>query len=422
MNQTLSFSALSSLGRSALCGALLFASACASDAPADEANAEPVAESTTMAPLMSSPRPVLGQYIVVLHDREASAQATSAELLRAAGAEALYTYQHSIKGFAARLSETAVKALRADPRVAFIAEDSLVETFSSGKPVTGGGPIGGNIVQPNAPWNLDRIDQRNLPLSTTYNYWSSGSGVHAYVIDTGFRLTHQEYAGRVGGGVDVVTPGGNANDCNGHGTALAGLIGGTTYGVAKSVTLHPVRVLGCNGSGTTAQVIAGVDWVTANHVKPAVANMSIGGAANVALDNAVVNSINAGVTYAVVSGSSATNACNFSPARVGPALTVAASNINDGVASSANSGPCLDLYAPGVQVTTTWNTSDTATITLSGGSMGTAHVSGAVALFLQGSPNATAAQAHAHIVNRATPNVLTGVPAGTANRLLYTGP
>ncbi len=410
MSLEISFSAL---WRSALCGALLLTSACASDVPEEPALGS--TESTALAPLMSSTRPVVGQYIVVL--REGAAAEASADLLRAVGGEALFTYQHTIKGFAARLDDAAVKALRADPRVAFIAEDGVVEAMGSGAPPIGSGPIGGNIVQPNAPWNLDRIDQRTLPLSTTYNYLSSGSGVHAYVIDTGFRRTHVEYASRVGNGFDAVTPGGGGDDCNGHGTHLAGIIGGTTYGVAKGVTLHPVRVLSCSGSGSTAQVISGIDWVTANHVKPAVANVSLGGPASAALDAAVLASINAGVTYAVVAGSSASNACNFSPARVTQALTVAASNINDVVSPNANFGPCLDLYAPGVGILSSWHTSDTATATLSGGSMATAHVSGAVALYLQGSPLATPAQAHAHIVGRATAGVLT--PSGL---LLYTGP
>jgi subtilisin family serine protease len=209
---------------------------------------------------------------------------------------------------------------------------------------------------------IDRIDQRNLPLSTTYTYNFTGAGVHAYIIDTGIRATHQNFGGRVSSqGFTAINDGNGTNDCNGHGTHVSGTVGSSTYGVAKGVTLHAVRVLGCTGSGSTAGVIAGVDWVTQNRILPAVANMSLGGGVSTALDTAVNNSINAGVTYAIAAGNSNANACNSSPARVAAALTVGSTTTSDARSSFSNFGTCVDLFAPGSGITSTWNTSDTAT-------------------------------------------------------------
>jgi aqualysin 1 len=221
--------------------------------------------------------------------------------------------------------------------------------------------------------------------------------VNAYIIDTGIRLDHVEFTGRLIGGFDAITSGGSANDCNGHGTHVAGTVGGTVYGVAKAVKLSPIRVLDCNGSGTTSGVIAGVDWVAANHVKPAVANMSLGGGASTALDDAVRNSIAAGVTYAVAAGNGdfigrQQPACNYSPARVREALTVGATTSSDAKASWSNYGECVDLFAPGVSITSAWHTSNTATNTISGTSMASPHVAGVAALYLEANPSAPAGQ------------------------------
>jgi subtilisin family serine protease len=266
-------------------------------------------------------------------------------------------------------------------------------------------------------WGLDRIDSRPLAYDNTYHWLSTGWGVRAYVIDTGIRASHPDIYGRVLTGYDFVDNDADADDCNGHGTSLAGIIGGKTHGVAKDVRMVPVRVLNCSGSGTYSGVIAGIDWVTRNHVKPATAILALGGGANTAMDDAVKRSLAAGVSYSVAAGASASSACNYSPARVAGALTVGASNNSDYVASFTNTGPCLDLFAPGVSITTITYTG--GTITLSGTSFATAHVTGAAALYLEFHPTATAQQVHDAVNAQATVGVLRNVPIGTPNRLLY---
>lgn len=276
-----------------------------------------------------------------------------------------------------------------------------------------------DTTQSSAPWGLDRVDQTSLPLSGTYTYPdTAGSGVTAYVIDTGVRITHSQISGRASYGYDTVDGDSTAQDGNGHGTHVATTIAGSTYGVAKKAKIVAVRVLDNAGSGTTAGVIAGIDWVTNNHSGPSVANMSLGGGASTSLDTAVSNSIASGVTYAIAAGNSSANASSYSPARVAAAITVGATTSTDAKASYSNYGSVLDLFAPGSSITAGWNTSDTATNTISGTSMATPHVAGAAAVYLAGHTSATPAQVATALVNGATTGKVTSPGTGSPNRLL----
>ena len=313
-------------------------------------------------------------------------------------------YAHALHGFSAEMSEEDAIELANDPRVAFVEEDSEMEIVTT---------------QNGATWGLDRIDQTDRPLNGTYVYTSTGSGVNAYIIDTGIRTTHTQFGGRASGAFTAINDGRGASDCNGHGTHVAGTVGGSTYGVAKAVRLFAVRVLSCSGSGSTSGVISGVNWVAANRVRPAVANMSLGGGISTALDTAVNNAINAGVTFAIAAGNSNTNASNSSPARVAAAITVGSSTINDARSSFSNFGSVVDIFAPGSSITSAWSTSDTAINTISGTSMATPHVAGVAARYLQTNTTASAATVRNAIVAAAALNKLTGIPTGTANRLLF---
>ncbi|HVF49608.1 MAG TPA: S8 family peptidase [Pyrinomonadaceae bacterium] len=355
---------------------------------------------------------VPNQYIVVLNDWAGEPRGegsfvpnVAADLASAHGGKVDKLFKHSILGFTVRLSEEAALLLSEDPRVAYVEEDGIVSASTT---------------QTSAPWGLDRIDQRDRPLNGTYIYTPTGAGVHAYIIDTGIRTTHTQFGGRANKVFDSIGDGQAGNDCNGHGTHVAGTVGGSTYGVAKGVSLHAVRVLDCAGNGTDSTVIAGVDWVTANRITPAVANMSLGGGASAALDTAVQNSINAGVTYAVAAGNEySANACNSSPARLAAAITVGSTTSTDAKSDFSNIGTCLDIFAPGSSILSSWATSDTATNTISGTSMATPHVAGVAALYLQGYPSATPATVANQIITTATTGRLTGIGTGSPNRLLY---
>ena len=360
--------------------------------------------------------PVQGQYIVVLKEGVArlandrgrvGAMAVGYMARQMAGQHGVQvrrSFTHALRGFVVRADDRALARLLTDERVAYVEEDGYVSI---------------NATQTGATWGIDRVDQRDLPLSSSYTYDTTASGVHAYIIDTGVLLNHAEFSGRIGNGFDAVTSGGNANDCNGHGTHVAGTVGGTTYGVAKGVTIHPVRVLGCNGSGTNSGVIAGMDWVAANHIKPAVANMSLGGGASTATDDAVARMVNAGVTVAVAAGNDNGDACGYSPARAPSAITVGSTTNTDARSSFSNFGTCLDIFGPGSNITSAWYTSNTATNTISGTSMASPHVAGVAALYLAANPTATPAAVTAALVNAATPNKVTSPGTGSPNRLLY---
>ncbi len=357
-----------------------------------------------LAPLVGTDQQgvVPGSYIVVFK-RGASADAKGNAERNAT--KVRHRYDAALDGFAGELSAAQLKKLRKHPAVAYVEADATVSIATD---------------QPNPPsWGLDRIDQRNLPLNGNYHYDYTGAGVTAYIIDTGMDLDHSAYSGRSISGYDAVD-GGTAEDCNGHGTHVAGTVGGTLHGVAKGVTLVAVRVLNCSGSGTNSGVIAGINWVTSNHAagQPAVANMSLGGSANSSIDTAVRNSIADGVTYALAAGNENTNACNRSPARTAEGITVGATTSSDARASYSNYGTCLDIFAPGSGITSAWLNNGTNTI--SGTSMATPHVAGAAALYLQANPSATPQQVRDQLVNTSTTGVVTGAGTGSPNRLLYT--
>jgi len=354
---------------------------------------------------------VPNSYLVKLKDSAvgaASTESTANQVAASVGGGVDRVFGTALRGFTVKLSEGQAKRLAANPAVEYVEQDQVFHV---------------DTTQTNPPsWGLDRIDQANLPLSSSYNYTSTGAGVTAYVIDTGVRISHSTFGGRASNGYDFVDNDAIAQDGNGHGTHVAGTIAGSQYGVAKGAKIVGVRVLDNTGQGTTAGVVAGIDWVTANAVKPAVANMSLGGGVSTTIDAAVRRSIASGVTYAVAAGNSNLNANTSSPARVTEAITVGATERTDARASYSNFGTVLDLFAPGSGITSSWNTSDTATNTISGTSMATPHVVGAVARYLQNHTTATPAQVSAALVAAATPNKVTNPGSGSPNRLLFLAP
>lgn len=365
------------------------------------------------AKLLKNDRKIADQYIVVFEDRVADVDGAADDLVYKNRGRKNHVYKSALKGFSANLSEKAALAIAEDPRVKYVEEDGVVSI---------------DTTQTGATWGLDRIDQRNLPLNSTYVYNATGAGVKAYIIDTGINLAHNEFGGRAIDGNDSVDGSLPAADCHGHGTHVSGTVGGSTYGVAKGVTLVAVRVLDCSGNGTDSGVIAGINWAASDHAAgaPAVANMSLGGGVSQALDDAVNAAIADGITFAVAAGNgdqfgNPLNACNGSPSRVANAITVSATNSSDTKASWANYGTCVDIFAPGVSITSSWYSSNTATNTISGTSMATPHVAGAAALYLSTNTSASPATVASALINNSTTGVVVSPGTGSPNRLLYTG-
>ena len=344
-----------------------------------------------------------GRFIVTLREG-----ADARGVAREHGVAPDFVYGTVLNGFAGSISDAARAGLLRDARVERVEQDGVVTTQTT---------------QTSATWGLDRTDQRNLPLSTTYTYINTGTGVTAYIIDTGIRFAHSQFSGRATSGFDAVD-GGSADDCNGHGTHVAGTVGGSTYGIAKNVSLVAVRVLDCRGSGSWSGVIAGMDWVADNAAKPAVANMSLGGGASTAVDNALKNLIAKGVTVGVAAGNGnrggkAQDACGYSPARVPEAITVGATTSTDAKTSWSNYGTCVDIFAAGSSITSAWYTSNTATNTISGTSMATPHVVGVAALYLQSNPGAAPSVVASALSANATTGKVTNAGSGSPNRLLF---
>jgi subtilisin family serine protease len=348
--------------------------------------------------------PIPHRYIVTFRDTVADPVAESDRLVRGLGGQRHHAYRNALKGFAATLSDAAIERLRSNPDVVAIEQDQTVSI---------------DAVEDQATWGIDRIDQVDRPLDTQYHYNYTGAGVYAFIIDTGIRADHVEFGGRVVSGYTAISDGNGTNDCNGHGTHVSGTVGGATYGVAKQVTLVPVRVLGCTGSGSWSGVIAGIDWAAGSTLRPAVANMSLGGSLSTSINAAVARAVAHGITMVVAAGNDNGDACIKSPASEPTAITVGALTSTDTRASFSNYGTCVDIFAPGVGITSSWNTSSTATNSISGTSMATPHVTGVAALALSANMAASPAAVTQFILANGTPNRVTTPGTGSPNLIVY---
>ena len=360
------------------------------------------------------PDVIPGQYVVVLRPAAQDVHRAARDLVATHGGTLRFTYSHALKGFSVSgLPGIAAAALARHPLVEYVAPDQVVHLAET--------------EQLGATWGLNRVDQRDRPHDSRYFYSATGAGVKVYILDTGIRFTHDEFekpdgSSRAIAGVDIATPGGDASDCNGHGTHVAGTVGGKTFGVAKEVTLVSVRIFNCDGFAFGSAVLAGVDWVTADHQagQPAVANVSFTGDFSQVVNDAVTNSVGDGITYAVAAGNDNIDACTQSPGSTPAALTIAASGIVDWRPAFSNWGSCVDMFAPGVDITSAWRTSDQAASIISGTSMATPHVSGAAALYLQTNPGAAPASVEQALERRATLGKIRNPGIGSPNLLLYT--
>lgn len=372
----------------------------------------PVKTSGQKSKFYRSNQPIPNQYIVVLNEDFVGRFASDVEVGTEAqfltslyGGNVRRIYSNAVKGYSATMSALEAEDLSRNDRVLFVEEDSIISVSST---------------QPNAGWNLDRVDQRNLPLDSNYSYTQNGLGAHVYIIDTGIRITHQEFGGRATVAFDALNDGQNGIDCNGHGTHVAGIVGGATYGVAKAVSLHSVRVLPCGGNGSIADLMTGIDWVTGNRINPAVANISITAAgSSSALETVLANSIASGVVYTVAAGNSAFDACSYTPARTPAAITVGASAQSDERPLFSNFGPCVDIFAPGFQIISAGIGSDTTIRELSGTSMAAPMVAGVAALYRAANPSANPTTVSQAIIGAATTGVITNPGVGSPNKLLY---
>lgn len=351
-------------------------------------------------------KPILGRYIVVFKASVGNPVTETDNAMRGLGGQVHHVYTNSIKGFAATLPDVALQAIRNNPNVDYIEADQTVALKQTSP-------------ENQATWGLDRIDQADRPLSGQYYFNYTGAGVNAFIIDTGIRADHVEFTGRLKPGYNVVQDTNGTNDCNGHGTHVAGTVGGSTWGVAKGVSLIPVRVLDCTGSGSWSGVIAGIDWVAGSTLRPAVANMSLGGGLSSTVNAAVAGAVSKGVTMVVAAGNSSADACSYSPSSEPSAITVGATDSSDARASYSNYGTCVDIFAPGTSITSAWNTSATATNIISGTSMATPHVTGVAALALAANPTASPSAVSAFLTTNATADRLSAIGTGSKNLLVY---
>lgn len=373
----------------------------------------PVKTSARKSDVVKSSNPIPNRYIVVLDDTVVGENAAMPQvesfgeyLSNAYGGEVKETFSSALRGFVIEMTAKQAEEMNLDPHVRSIEEDGVISVSTN---------------QVNAPWHLDRVDQRALPMNSAYSYTTTGAGVHIYILDTGIRYTHADFGGRANAVYDNIGDGQNGNDCNGHGTHVAGIAGSSTYGVAKNSLIHSVRVIPCNGYGQISNLLSGVNWVTANRVLPAVANISLtAGGSSPALETGISNSIAAGVTYTIASGNQALDACGYTPARVPNALTIGATSDTDSRAPYSNYGSCVDLFAPGHSITSLSFANDTDTRTLSGTSMAAPVIAGAVALYLSGNPTANPSTVANTIRASATSGIVTNIDTSSPNLLLYT--